>query len=164
MDGQRGRAKVMRCSGLLSCSHRWENGAGGWSSTQLGPKAAALCSPHPPFPIAQIPIQFPANQHVDRTSRAAGLLANYRKSFCSTAQPSGKGGWGAEREQASNLQAGKGLQAEGREPAAAFYSHTHTPGEAAQEGVDGEAFEDTSPGSFLSLTQRAVWILFCCCC
>lgn len=51
--------------------------------------------------------------------------------------PSGKGGWGMEREQASNLQAGKGLQAEGREPAAAPHSLTHTYPWAGSTGKGG---------------------------
>lgn len=135
-----------------------KGGCGWWLKQHpAGTQSASPCSPPPPFPITQIPIQFPANQHVDRTSRAAGLLANYRKSFCSTARPSGKGGWGMEREQASNLQEGKGLQAEGREPAAAPHSLTHTSlGRQHRKRVDGGALEDTSPGAFLSLTQSSV--------
>lgn len=114
------RKEVMWCYRLLSCS--LQERRGWWflippAELRLHPagtQTTSLCSPPSlPLPVTQIPIQFPANQHVDRTSQAAGLLANYRKSFCSTAQCSGREREGGiSREQAPSLQAGNGLQAE----------------------------------------------------
>lgn len=60
-----------------------------------------------------------------------------------------------EREQASNLQAGKGLQAEGREPAAAFYSHIHTLGRQHRKGWMGRLLRTPAPGPS-SASHRAL--------
>lgn len=95
--------------------------------------------PSPLLPIVQIPMQFPANQHVNRTSQAAGLLANYRKSFCSTAQRprrGQKGGRGCE---------GAGVQLTGWEGAWGRECGSSLEGLGRRAAVDGEASGPNSP-------------------
>lgn len=97
--------------------------------------------PSPLLPIVQIPMQFPANQHVDRTSQAAGLLANYRKSFCSTAQRPRRGQKGGRECE------GAGVQLTGWEGAWGRECSSSLEGLGRRAAVDGEASGLSSPVS-----------------